>query len=183
MAGGTRAVTVAAGGARGEPVAVQAILPSVAYTEHAAALRTFLASVTHDRAAAEDLVHEAFLRLLVELAAERPPAHVRAWLFRVSANLATSRARRRGVATRRAPELVLRDVAPSPEDLVLDREAARAAEAQIAHLPDEVRLALLLSAHGFTGAEIARRIGRTELATRSLLWRHRGRLRISMDAA
>jgi RNA polymerase sigma-70 factor, ECF subfamily len=139
--------------------------------------------MTRDHAAAEDLLHETFVRLLVETAAGRPPAYLRAWLFRVAANLATSRARRRGVATRRAPELIRRDVAPSPEEMLLDREAAQALERRLADLPDPVRVALVLSAHGFTGAEIARRIGRTELATRSLLWRHRGRLRVSLDAA
>ena len=37
--------------------------------------------------------------------------------------------------------------------------------------------ALLLSAHGYSSAEIGRCIGRSELATRSLLSRQRSRLR------
>jgi RNA polymerase sigma-70 factor (ECF subfamily) len=182
MAGGTRTVTGASGGARGEPVGGGAISAS-AFEEHGAALRAFLVGSTRDRAAAEDLVQETFLRLLTETAAGRHPAHLRAWLFRVAANLARSRARRQGVATRRAPELVRRDVAPSPEDELLDREAALALASRMALLPEPVRVALVLSAHGFTGAEIGRRIGRSELATRSLLCRHRGRLRLDLEAA
>jgi RNA polymerase sigma-70 factor (ECF subfamily) len=151
--------------------------------EHGDALRAYLTGFTRDRAAAEDLVQETFLRLLTETAAGRHPAHLRAWLFRVAANLATSRARRQGVATRRAPELAHRGVAPSPEDELLDREAALALAGRLAGLPDPVRVALILAAHGFTGAEIGRRIGRSALATRSLLCRHRGRLRLDLDAA
>jgi RNA polymerase sigma-70 factor (ECF subfamily) len=172
-----------AGGARGEPVAEQAISARVAYEEHADALRGFLAATVRDPAEAEDLLHEAFVRLLTEIAAGRAPDHPRAWLFRVATNLATSRARRRGVAARRASELLQRDVAPSPEEQLLEREAALAVHLRLANLPDDARLALLLAAHGFSGAEIARRIGRSELATRSLLCRHRGRLRASSPEA
>jgi RNA polymerase sigma-70 factor (ECF subfamily) len=170
------------GSARGKPVAAVATSPAGHYDEHAAMLRGFLTRLTGDAAASEDLAHEAFLRLLIETAEGRPPVHVRAWLFRVASNLAASRGRHHGVVTRRAPELVPRGVVPSPEDELLDREAARALRRRIAHLPAHVRTALLLTADGYTGAEIARRIGRSELATRSLLCRYRGRLRATAAA-
>ncbi|MGH2427551.1 MAG: RNA polymerase sigma factor [Candidatus Limnocylindria bacterium] len=172
-----------ADGSGGNPTAASAILTSTAYLEHADPLRAFLTKQTRDAAAAEDLLHEAFVRLLTEEAADRAPDHARAWLFRVATNLATSRIRRQGVAARRAPELVRRDVAPSPEDELVEREAAAALESRLAQLPADVRLALLLAAHGYSGAEIAERIGRTELATRSLLCRNRSRLRAALVAA
>ena len=168
--------------ARGEPVATSAISFATAYDEHGDALRRHLVRYTGDAASAEDLVHEAFARLLSEAAAGRPPEHLRAWLFRVAVNLATSRARRLGVASRRASELVRREVAPSPEDELLEREAARDLNGRLAHLPEHVRAALVLAAHGYSGAEIARRIGRSELATRSILCRTRGRLRAGLAA-
>lgn len=171
-----------ASAARGEPVAAVAIPAWAAYDEHGEALRQFLLRHTRDRAAAEDLAHEAFIRLLTETAAGRAPVHVRAWLFRVGLNLATSRGRRIGVAARRASELLSRDLVPSPEDELLDREASGLLTAMLAGLPDHVRVALLLSAQGYSGAEIARRIGRTELATRSLICRHRSRLRAAVAA-
>jgi DNA-directed RNA polymerase specialized sigma24 family protein len=87
------------------------------------------------------------------------------------------------VAQRRAGDLVRRDVVASPEDDMLEREAATALAAMLAPLPADVRLALLLSAEGFSGAEIAARIGRSALATRSLICRHRSRLRESLVAA
>lgn len=159
-----------------------AILAAGAYADHADALRGHLAAYTRDAAAAEDLLHETFVRLLTELAAGRTPQHLRAWLFRVGLNLAASRARHHLVARRKAPDLVRRDVVPSPEDELIEREAAVAIAARLAHLPGDVRAALLLSAHGYSGAEIARHIGRTELATRSLICRHRSRLRESAAA-
>ena len=170
-------------GARGEPVASLATAATTAaYAEHGEALRLHLTRLTRDAAAAEDIVHEAFVRLITESAAGRAPDHVRAWLYRVAVNLATSRARHQGVATRRASELLARGVAPSPEDELLDREASRQLAVQLAHLPDDVRTALILSAHGYSGAEIGRRIGRSELATRSMLCRQRSRLRSTFAA-
>ena len=169
--------------ARGETVAALAILASSAYAEHADALRSRFAAYTRDHAAAEDLVHETFVRLLIELSAGRPPRNLRGWLFRVGINLATSRARHHGVARRRAPDLVRREVVPSPEDELIDRESAALLAGRLAALPHDVRAALLLSADGYSGAEIARRIGRSELATRSLMCRHRRGLRDSVAAA
>lgn len=167
--------------ARGEPVAAVTISASAAYDAHHDALRAYLERYTGDRADAEDLVHEAFVRLITESAAGRRPAHVRAWLYRVAVNLATSRARRRGVATRRASELLAQDVVPSPEDVLLDREVVSRLNGQLAGLSDDARTALVLAAHGFSGAEIARHIGRTELATRSMLSRQRSRLRANAE--
>jgi RNA polymerase sigma-70 factor (ECF subfamily) len=168
---------------RGEPVAALATLASAAYADHGDALRAYLVRSVRDPAAADDLVQEAFIRLLSESAAGRPPLHVRAWLFKVATNLAASRARRQVVAARWASELLPRGVAPSPEEMLLDREAARSLRDQLEGLPLHVRTALVLAAHGFSGAEIARRIGRSELATRSLLFRNRRRLRLPKTPA
>ncbi|HEX5038944.1 MAG TPA: sigma factor-like helix-turn-helix DNA-binding protein, partial [Candidatus Limnocylindria bacterium] len=96
---------------------------------------------------------------------------------------AASRGRHQGVASRRAHELVLRDVVRSPEDELLDREEALDVRGRIAGLPPVARRALLLAAHGYTGAEIASHIGRSPLATRSLICRARGRLRDEFVAA
>lgn len=172
-----------AGGARGEPVADLAISLPSAYAAHADALRAHLTGYIRDPAAAEDLVHEAFVRLLTESNAGRAPTHERAWLFRVATNLATSRGRRRAVAARRAHELRPRELAPSPEEMLIDREAAADVHQLLAGLPAHVRTALVMASHGYSGREIAERIGRTELATRSLLCRYRGRLRSDSAAA
>jgi RNA polymerase sigma-70 factor (ECF subfamily) len=168
--------------ARGEPVAALANSTATAYDEHSEALRRYVARYSGEDAAAEDLVHEAFVRLIAESAAGRRPVHVRAWLFRVAVNLATSRARRQGVASRRAPELARREAAPSAEDELLERELTLDLNGRLAGLPQDARTALVLAAHGYSRAEIARRIGRSELATRSMLCRTRSRLRAAAAA-
>lgn len=170
--------------ARGEPVATLATLTvAAAFTDHAGELRAHLLRSVRDPAAADDLVQEAFVRLLTETAAGRTPLLVRAWLFRVATNLAASRARREAVAARHAASLVRRDAARSPEELLIEREDARSMDISLARLAPHVRAALVLSAYGYSGAEIARRIGRSELATRSLLCRQRRRLRSSIPPA
>jgi RNA polymerase sigma factor (sigma-70 family) len=165
------------GDVRGESVAAVASPASEAYDAHGEALRLFLVRHTRDAAAAEDLAHEAFVRLLTESAAGRRPLNVRAWLFRVGMNLVASRARHRGVAARHTEAPAARATAPSPEELLLDREASLALTDLLAGVPGDARAAMLLTAHGYSGAEIARHIGRSELATRSMLCRQRTRLR------
>jgi DNA-directed RNA polymerase specialized sigma24 family protein len=48
---------------------------------------------------------------------------------------------------------------------------------------DHDRTVMLLAAQGYRASEIGERIGRTELATRTLLCRARGRLRAQILAA
>lgn len=169
---------------RGEPVAAVATLVTAAYDEHAPALRAHALRCLRDTAAAEDVVQDAFVRLLAESMAGRTPAMTRPWLFRVVSNLVVTRARHHSVAARRAADLLDRALAPSPEDLLVERESAALLDARLDGLPAHARAAMVLAAHGYSGAEIARRIGRSELATRSLLHRQRRRLRaLSRSAA
>src|SRR3954454_11428023 len=50
------------------------------YRRHAAGLTRWISGMTRDRAAAEDIVSEAFLRLARELAAGRCPDNPPAWV-------------------------------------------------------------------------------------------------------
>jgi RNA polymerase sigma-70 factor (ECF subfamily) len=169
---------------RGEPVAAVAALVSAAYDDYAPALRAYALRCLRDAATADDVVQDAFLRLLAESAAGRAPALPRPWLFRVVSNLVVTRARHDSVVARRAGDLLDRALAPSPEDLLVERESAALLDARLDGLPAHARTAMVLAAHGYSGAEIALRIGRSELATRSLLCRQRRRLRsLSRPAA
>ena len=152
-----------------------------AYDAHHDELWGFLLDATRDGSVAEDLLQEVFLRLLREARAGRMPELVRPWLYRVAANLAISRGRRLvsarrwferfGVAEHRAA------VAESPEPRYLRHEAAEDLDLVLAGLRPDARAALLLSAEGFSGREIAAAIGRTEIATRTLLCRARTQVR------
>lgn len=146
---------------------------SAAYDAFERALYGFALGITHSGVAAEDLVQESFLRLIREVQAGRAPDNVRAWLYRVCANLAASRGRRATVATRYLPFLASREVGETPEARHLRLELGAELSAALADLSRDERTGLLLSAGGFHGPEIAEMIGRTHGATRTMLTRAR----------
>jgi RNA polymerase sigma-70 factor (ECF subfamily) len=149
-----------------------------AFEEHSGKLTSFAIGMTRDRDVAEDLVQEAFLRLVKELAADRTPDNIPAWLFRVCANLATSRGRRISVAQR-----FIRGIHSVPDEAPADvetlrREANATLLAGLATVPGDARAALLMASQGFSGREIAEAIGRSEMATRTMMFRAREKLRV-----
>ena len=109
------------------------------------------------------------MRLTTEARAGRAPEQVRAWLFRVASNLAISRARRHATANTYMDRYGQAEhdgmVMDSPEATALRRERNETLERALADLPADARVALLLSAHGFRGEEIAETIGRSHGAT------------------
>jgi len=160
---------------------VEAIVDS-AYVTHSGPLQRYLTSLTRDPASGEDLTQDAFERLLREVRAGRVPDDVGGWLHRVGHNLAMSRGRRISVAERHRPELVVSDWAPSPESLAVAGEDQQAVGAVLEHLGVVDRQALILASHGYRGAEIASSIGRSEVATRTLLCRARAKVRAQVLA-
>jgi RNA polymerase sigma-70 factor (ECF subfamily) len=157
---------------------------AAAFELYHAELYNFLRRSTRDEGAAEDLLQEAFLRLTREVDAGRMPEHVRGWLYRVATNLAISRGRRRMTVLdwmSRYGRRALEGVAESPEAGVLARERSSAIETVLGRLPADARTALLLSADGFSGEEIAAAIGRSHGATRTLLSRARVRVRLELE--
>jgi RNA polymerase sigma factor (sigma-70 family) len=154
-----------------------------AYDAHQREIYSFALRSTRDPDAAEDIAQEAFVRLLRELTEGRPPDNVRAWLYRVASNLAINAARRTS-ALDRVRHIVARPEATieSPERSAVQRERDRAVEAALRRLSPDARTGLLLAAKGFSGREIAEAIGRSELATRSLMCRARLDLREQLEA-
>ena len=155
---------------------------AAAYDEFAPRLRAFAISATRDGDAADDLVQETFLRLVVELKAGREPTNLGGWLYRVCANLIVSRGRRRSIADRAKAVLLRRDTAPSPEDEALSNERDRVLATALSRLSPEARVALLLAARGMGAAEIGVAIHRSAGATRTYLCRARVRLRDELAA-
>jgi len=153
-----------------------------AYDEFAGRLRAFVRAATRDPNAADELVQDAFLRLVVELKAGRRPSNIGAWLYRVCANAVVSRARRRAVADRFKGLLLRRDSPPSPEEEALLGERDRALAEALARLPADMRVALLLAARGMTSAEIGIAIHRSPGAARTYLFRARVHLREELTA-
>jgi RNA polymerase sigma-70 factor (ECF subfamily) len=163
-------------GAQAEADVVQA------YAEWHDDLFGFLTSATRDREIAEDLLQETFLRLVRETQAGRTPDNIRAWLYRVASNLVISRARRRVVAGRWLSHLVQRDSGEGADEEMLRKERRGDLERLLGTLGPDARVGLLLAAHGFSGAEVAATIGRTDGATRVLLYRARLQLRQLIEA-
>ena len=155
-----------------------------AYVAHAGPLLRRLTATTRNAAAAEDLTQEAFMRLVIEVNAGRIPNDAGAWLHRVGHNLAMSRGRRIAVANRRIGEITLPGDAPSPETMTLEAERNSELHDALAGLGATDQRVLLLAATGYRGWEIARSIGRTDAATRTLLCRARLKVKgIMLEAA
>jgi RNA polymerase sigma-70 factor (ECF subfamily) len=131
------------------------------FEAHRDDLRRYIArSLGLDRALAEDLVQDTFVRALA--AAERlaPGDDPRPWLFRIATNLVidhhrAARLRRRGEED---PDMV--DPGPSPETMAIREDMRSRIRAAIARLPEEQREVFLLREYGEVPfKEIASRMG------------------------
>ena len=169
-------------GATAEPAVRTGEFVAAIYDAHQRELFSFALRSCRDREVAEDLVHEAFVRLIVEVEAGREPMNARAWLYRVIANLAVSRGRRATVAQRQLGELLDRGTQSGPEPIFLESELRSDLEAVLGELGADARTALLMAANGFNGIEIAEAIGRSSNATRSMMCRARLQLRARLMA-
>jgi RNA polymerase sigma factor (sigma-70 family) len=154
-----------------------------AYDAYHDQLHRYLAAMTRDGEQAQDLVHESFMRLTREVRAGRAPDNPRAWLYRVGRNLVISGARRQQVAERNRDRLVQRDYTASAEDQYVWRESGSELRALLGQLDWIDRTSLLMAAEGYSGAEIARIVGRSENAVRTRMCRARTRLRHGLEAS
>ena len=158
-----------------------------AWADHHAEIYAFLVRTTRDPGVAEDLLQEAFLRLTREVRANRTPGNVRAWLYRVGANLAITRGRRITSAFHGIVRIATSPGADrtddAPEVGYIAREGRAVLLDALAALRPDARAALLMSSEGFSGREIAEAVGRSELATRALLCRARVQVRNRLAAA
>ena len=134
------------------------------FMTHRGALTDYANGIVGDRAGAEDVVQESFVRMVSakgtsEALVERPVAY----LYRIVRNLAIDRARQRALAQRRQAEepawWMLPSVPRTPEqDLRLRQDLDRIAEA-LSELAPDARLAVEMHRFGgYTLSEIAARL-------------------------
>jgi RNA polymerase sigma factor (sigma-70 family) len=150
-----------------------------AYDAHAGPLLRMAVALTADPAIAEDLVHDAFVRLHRAAAPPTPEAE-RAYLRRIVANLVVDHHRRSTVARRHAPAPA--EPAPSAEAHTADRDRARAVAAAVAALPDRQRDCVTL--HYFAGlsdAAVAAELGISTGSVKTHLHRARAALARSLE--
>jgi len=149
---------------------------------HLAPLGRFLFRLSGNRADAEDLAQETFLRIWRE-ARRWQPGRVRftTWLYRIAHNLAIDRHRKnREVASAEPPE-VAADSTPHDE-LALDERGRRVRNA-IAALPERQRTALLLvHFQGLSNGDAAEILDVSVDALESLLSRARRSLKRSLQS-
>jgi RNA polymerase sigma-70 factor (ECF subfamily) len=138
------------------------------YDAHAAELVGYLWKLTGDREVATDLMQDTFIAGMRDERTLREPAKARAWLYRIATRLAVKRLRRARLiafvpfaGTERSTEGT-----PDPEALDI-RQAMRAIS------PDQAVALVLHYAHGFTRAEIADLVGRSEETVKSRIARGR----------
>lgn len=158
-------------------------LVTQAYEAFQREIHSFVLHATRDAETAADVTQDAYLRLFREATAGRAPENVRAWLYRAATNLVINRARHLLVVDRlRQTWRGADDYGESPEQHTLRSEQSERLRAELERLPRDARVGLLLAANGFNGREVASAIGRTELATRSLLCRARLEIRQRLEA-
>jgi RNA polymerase sigma-70 factor (ECF subfamily) len=152
-----------------------------AYLQHRDRIYRAVLRTTREPQLAEDVLQDAYLRLLLITRAGNAPDNVPAWLHRVTMNLVIDTMRRRSRAARlAAEERIAHDdnKGGDPDSLILGRERSATLHAALSHLPSDVRHALILNAAGYGAVEIGAIIGRSDGATRTLLCRARQRTRV-----
>jgi len=151
--------------------------------DHSSLLYRVALSVLRNPAEAEDVVQDAFVRVLQQKGKLNAVVEMRSWLVRIAWNLSLDRRRRI------RPEQMDVDFAASlvsheiPADQLLN-EARTMAQvlAIIERLPEAEREVLLLSAMDeLSTAEIGAILRRSESSVRSLLFRARAHLRQRLE--
>jgi len=135
-----------------------------------------------DRAEAEDVTQETFLRAWKKLPDWQPKAKFSTWACTVALNLCRDRLRKKKpVLMDELPERV--DTALRPEDALASQQSLDGIAAKIAALPERQREALTLCAlEGMSNIEAAAAMDVGVRALESLLARARRSLRASLSA-
>lgn len=146
------------------------------YRDHAPAIFTLALRLTGNHAAAEDITQDTFLRMFGFLSGLRDDAPLRPWLKRVASNLAIDRLRRE-----------YRNVDDEPLQHLESADAVAAdvvdADALLRRLAPLARTLLWLhEVEGWSHAQLAKRFGRSESWSKSILSRALARLREDVDA-
>jgi RNA polymerase sigma-70 factor (ECF subfamily) len=135
-----------------------------------------------DRAEAEDVTQETFLRAWKQLPDWQPKAKFSTWACTVALNLCRDRLRKKKpVLMDELPERV--DTALRPEEALVSQQGIDSIAAKIAALPERQREALTLCAlEGMSNIEAAAAMDVGVRALESLLARARRSLRASLGA-
>lgn len=156
-------------------------------------LVNFLFRMVRDRATAEDLAQDVFLRVYRARKEYVPSAKFTTWLFRIATNVALNSVRdnrhQRMQTSLDAPVGDEEDSAPRDlparemriDEHLLERDRVEFIQRAIASLPEKQRAAVLLHKYEeMDYAEIAKVLGCSEAALKSLLFRAYENLRVQL---
>jgi RNA polymerase sigma-70 factor (ECF subfamily) len=153
---------------------------------------SLLYRMVRDRALAEDLAQDTFIKVLNGLKSYRPEFKFSSWIFKVANNVAIDQLRRRGVETvsmdgapdaktpdaRAASSLQLRGIGESPLQEVEARELGSAIERAIGRLRPEYRSCIVLRhVEGHSYEEIAQMLDLPLGTVKTYIHRARNELR------
>ncbi|MBI2188212.1 MAG: sigma-70 family RNA polymerase sigma factor [Acidobacteria bacterium] len=156
---------------------------------YASAAVTMAARLVRDRAVAEELAQDAFVRAFARLSTYDPERKFSAWFFRVLHNLVIDYLRRRRIDTVSLDALTAEgypgpQADSSPEDELERRSLADALEKALEHLRTEYREVVVLRyQQGLTVDEIAGVLGLPEGTVKTFLFRARKELAALLTAA
>ena len=148
---------------------------------HAGAVYGFLFRLSGDRACADELTNETFLRAMISLDGFRGEASVKTWLLRIARNLYLNRVKKEKRETS-LDALVEQGVPfpenqPGPEEHALTRERSDALQQGLLALSEADRSILLLSSQEkLSHQEIGQILGITVAAVKVRIFRARQRL-------
>lgn len=150
------------------------------YARHRGALYRFVLRSLKDRAVAEELFQEAWIRVIEARERYAPSAKFTTWLYTIAHNLLVDHWRRKGLTL-----VELNDEHPSPDNPAKQAEARQAAARflqVLEELPPAQREAFLLYEEGgMTVAEIAAATGTNEEAAKSRLRYAVAKLKAAVD--
>ena len=148
---------------------------------HRAAVLNHLYRVVQNRAIAEELAQDVFVRIYRSRERYQPDAKFTTWLFRITTNVALNWRRdtrretghlRLDNATRPLPRLELRDRAPSVDELMIRRDRAKEIREAIDTLPSKQLAAVLMHKYeGMDYNDIAEVLNCSIPALKSILFR------------
>lgn len=131
-----------------------------------------------NRAAAEDLTHDVFLRLWTHRGSVEVRTDLGGWLYTVTARLAMTRRRYELGWVSRLKQFFKPQQAPAVDEVVAARVATSAALRLLESLPEKERVVVCLElVDGLKQRDIARMLGMTEGYVSKLLKRGRERVR------
>jgi RNA polymerase sigma-70 factor (ECF subfamily) len=154
---------------RGDPAGATGL-----FEKYSEALLRFSDRMLSNRAEAEEITQEVFLKMITRVEQYDGRAAVSSWLFAIAANACRDRLRR----SRRATIVALDTVAEAPskaepvDHRVQERERRQAVRRALSRLSEEQREALVLARyHGMPYADIARTLQITEGAVKTRIFR------------